>query len=160
VPELPQAVSQGSDIQVADSGSSVELIASLLEKNSQYGANSIDEYAENRGFKNQYPLGFAIFYSDGKKITAYQVPPRGNISFDLTNLKVTFQSSAAGSYVSICMNLLPVDVGGRQLRIVHDSCFVGTGHVIHAAQIDDVSIDVVALGSGPNGAAWLIGMRH
>jgi hypothetical protein len=128
----------------------LDKIQTLLEdkdKNPQKLTNFITQ----EGFEQKYPIGFALFHSDGRKTLYYGRLARSGIIFDPSNLKV--ERKADGFY---CLNILPVKIGGRLLDNFKDMC---VRQVMHVAQIGDIFIDIEPLASSDEGLAWVIGMK-
>jgi hypothetical protein len=63
-------------------------VARLLE-NKDKDPQSIKTFIDQAGLPQKYPLGFALFYADGRKTLYYTSPSRAGISFDTTALKVS-----------------------------------------------------------------------
>jgi hypothetical protein len=136
---------------VAGGQESVKLIAfeKLLE-NKDKDPQAIRVFTDHAGFEQKYPLGFALFYSDGRKTLYYGKVSSGGISFDPSTLKVT----RIGEFY--CMNILPVRIRGKLLDNFKDNC---VSHSMHVAQIYDVYLDIEPLAISSEGAAWVLGMK-
>jgi hypothetical protein len=139
-------------------------IKRLLEiKSSPAGTNAPDVQRKanqelssliaEKDLDKKYPLGFAIFYSDGRKLLSYGKPTNSNVIFDPSTLIVTNKDKF------VCLNLLPIRINGRLMDNIRDTCFGGNGPIIHAARVGNVGIDIESLGSSTEGAAWVIGVR-
>ncbi len=144
--------------QLADADLSIQIIAQLLE-NKESNPQSLEDFVAEKGFKNKYPLGYALFYSDGSQLLSYETSSAESaIRFDPSELKVTFKKAPDGKGVMICLNLLPVRINGRMMTNFRDTCFGGANPIIHALRLGNVSIDIEYLAASPRGAAWIIGM--
>jgi hypothetical protein len=143
---------QAQTMQVADADANIQIVAQLLE-NKDSKPHALDEFVTSEGLKNKYPLGFAIFFSDGHKVLSSSSSEDSNISFDPSAVKLTFEHNAA------CLDVLPVRINGRLMTNFQNICFGGGGSVIHAVRLGNLAIDIETLGESPHGAAWVIGMR-
>lgn len=141
-----------------DADSSVQLVAQLLA-NKNTDPQLLIEYNVAKGFASRYPLGFALFFSNGSQLLSYQAVANTRVRFDPSNLKVTFQRAPDSKTMRVCLNLLPVSIDGKPMTNFRDVCFGGSEPIIHAVRIDNVSIDIEYLAATPRGAAWIIGMR-
>lgn len=142
-------------LQVADANNKVQLIADVLEKQDSK-PELLSQLLVAYGLEKKYPLGFAIFYSDGHKTTmSHGRSEYGGISFEPSTLIVTIKDK------EVCLNVLPVAINGKLMTNIQDICFVGGGPVYHAAALDNkVAIDIEPLGESPHGAAWVVGMKR
>jgi hypothetical protein len=137
--------------QVAGLQGSIKLaaIAHLLE-NKDKDPQAIKQFTDQAGFAQKYPLGFALFYSDGRKVLYYGKPNDGGISFDPSSLTVT------RTHNTYCMNILPVRIRGKLLDNIRNVCVV---NISHLARVDDVVLDIEVLAGSDEGAAWILGMK-
>jgi hypothetical protein len=144
----PDTLIEGSP-QVAGLQDSIKLaaIVKLLE-NKDENPQAISTFTEQSGFVKRYPLGFALFYSDGRKILYYGRQTISRITFDPSSLKVT---RVGDGY---CMNILPIRVQGKLLDNIKNMC---VAHFTHVAQIGDVLLDIEPLATSSEGAAWVVG---
>ncbi len=145
------------EMQLADADSSVQIVAQLLE-NKDNNPAALEDFVAEKGFKDKYPLGFALYYSDGKQLLSYGISTESAIRFDSSEIKVTFEKAPDGNGVVVCLNLLPVRINGKMLTNFRDNCFGGFNPILHAVRLGNVSIDIEYLASSPRGAAWIIGM--
>lgn len=144
-------------MRLADADSSVQIIAQLLQ-NKESNPQSLKEFAAEKGFKNKYPLGYAIFYSDGNQLLSYETSADSAIRFDPSELKVTFEKAPDSKGFMVCLNLLPVRINGEMMTNFRNICFGGAKPIMHAVRLGNVSIDIEYLAASPRGAAWIIGM--
>jgi hypothetical protein len=142
-------IERSPQVAVAQDSIKLAAIVKLLE-NKDEDPKAINTFTEQAGFVQKYPLGFALFYSDGRKILYYGRQTSSGISFDPSSLKVT----RAGDWY--CMNILPVRIQGKLLDNIQNACFA---HVTHVAQIGDVLLDIEPLATSSEGAAWVLGMK-
>jgi hypothetical protein len=99
--------------------------------------------------EREYPLGFALFYSDGRNINYSIKQSSGSgVTFDPSGLEVTRE----GDYY--CMNKMPALIRGKSLGVFSHVCVAGTQHF---ARVNDVMIDVKSLKASGAQAAWIIG---
>jgi hypothetical protein len=136
---------------IAGAQESVRLAAIVrLLENADKDPYAIKTFTDQSGFDQKYPLGFALFYSDGRKILYYGKPSSAGISFDPSLLKV---SRIGDAY---CMNLLPVRIRGKLIDQVSNIC---VSHIVHLAQVGDVVLDIEPVATSSEGAAWVLGMK-
>jgi hypothetical protein len=105
-------------------------------------------------FEREFPLGFAIFYSNGKSIkyATKRNSSSGGVSFDPSGLEVTKEGT------SYCMNGVPVLFNGRPPPIhVHHVCVGSTGSTARLANFNEVAIDIKPLETSGDKAAWVVG---
>jgi hypothetical protein len=135
---------------VADTNENVRLIAiSALLENKDKDPQSIKTFTDKAGLSQKYPLGFALFYADGRRTLYYTSPSRAGISFDPTSLKV----SRIGDWY--CMNISPVRIMGKIVKI-QNTC---VAHAKQVIRINDVVLDLEPLAKSSEGAAWVLGMK-
>jgi hypothetical protein len=146
-----------SDMQVSVAGNDIDLIRELIE-NQDKDQSRLEAFTRTHAFEVKYPLGFALFYSDGDKILSYVGPTTNNISFDPSNLVVTIEHH--GVYEGVCLSVLPVAINGQPLSNFSNNCFAGVGQTMRAARIGSIEIDIEPLGTSAKGAAWVIGMKQ
>jgi hypothetical protein len=137
--------------QVAGLQSSIKLAAieHLLE-NKDKDPQAIELFTDQAGLAQKYPLGFSVFYSDGRKILYYGKTSSGGISFDPSLLTVTRNGN------TYCMNILPVRIRGNLLDNIRNIC---VGNFAHLARVNDVVLDIEPLAGSDEGAAWVLGMK-
>jgi hypothetical protein len=137
--------------QVAGMQGSIKLatIVKLLE-NKDNDPQALNTFTEQAGFVQKYPLWFALFYSDGRKILYYSRQTNSGISFDPSSLKVIHIGDG------YCMNILPVRIQGKLLDFIKNICVT---YVQHVAQVGDVFLDIEPLATSREGAAWVVGMK-
>jgi hypothetical protein len=128
----------------------IQQLRSLLENNG--GKNTptpeLKRFIDTKGLEQKYPLGFALFYTDGRKPPLYYDRQSGGVNFDPSKLSVTKLTSN-----EICFDW-------PDIHATHVWVRTKTGGVVHLFQIDHVGIDGELLGNSTEGAAWVIGMRE
>jgi hypothetical protein len=154
IPDQQGALPSGVQDQLSDIKQLLENINSRLTDARAHGDQEFTQLAHDRDLDSKYPLGFAIFYSDGHKILSYGKPGNGRISFDPSTLTI----SARGKFE--CLSVLPVSIDGRLMNNFTNLCFSGNGGVMHAARVGDTAIDIEPLGGTSEGLAWIIGMKQ
>lgn len=114
----------------------------------------LSKFIETKGFEQKYPLGFALFYSDGSKTLHYGIQPNPDISFDLASIHVL-----SLTHDEINMSGFAITVKGS--TIIIDKWSIGIDATTAHSLIGINGIDVVAesLGGSTEGAAWIIGVR-
>jgi hypothetical protein len=153
LPDQQGALPNEVQTQLSDIKNLLENLNSRIPDDRARGDQELAQFARERDLDGKYPLGFAIFYSDGHKILSYGKPNNGRISFAPSSLTL----SAMGKFE--CLNVLPVSMDGRLMNNFTNLCFGWSGGVTHAARIDNVVIDIEPLGSTSEGLAWIIGMK-
>jgi hypothetical protein len=129
----------------------VEEIKTLLlgNRNQTTPTSALQTFIESKKLEEKYPLGYALFYTDGRTPPLYfkQRAVNNNISFDPSNLRVTELTSNR-----MCFDW--PDVHATHI------CLTGrSGAVFPMIRISDVQIEGELLGNATDGAAWVIGMR-
>jgi hypothetical protein len=150
-PVAPERVTQQPPLVAQEPSASVQPIAfkQLLE-NKDRDPEAIRAFIDRAGLQQKYPLGFALFYSDGQNILYYGRPTSKGISFDPSSLKV----ARIGDWY--CMNILPIRIQGKLLDNIRNAC---VANVTHVAQVGDVLLDIEPLATSSEGAAWVLGMK-
>jgi hypothetical protein len=134
-------------------------IKRLLQENNGKTTPTPDlrNFISSNQLEQKYPIGFALFYTDGRKTLHYGYTSESGISFDPTNVTVRFERNAIGHNV-ICIDGSPVKIRGKKLD-VKNNCFGGPPPAKGQWEIDDVGLYVGLLASNTNEAAWLIGLK-
>jgi hypothetical protein len=150
-PAAPERAIRQPPLIAQEPAASVKLIAfkSMLQNKDKDPAG-ISEFIDSAGLQQKYPLGFALFYSDGRKILFYGKPSSSGISFDASRLKVTRIGDV------YCLNILPIIVGGQLLDNYRDNCARGN---VNLAVINDVAIYAEVLAGLNQKSAWVLGMK-
>lgn len=133
-------------------------IHQMLEERNNAG---IDDYLDSRNLTKRYPLGYIIFYTDGRLIYYGRA---GVLSFYSGKNLIKFDPELLvvkkGQDDSYCMNKLPIDVNGIPFDGVRDMCVSGAKGAFNAAFIYGALIVVEPLATSTNKAAWLIGIKE
>jgi hypothetical protein len=156
-----EAFQQNLQTQLAQrTQTDVEEIKRLLQENSGKTSPTpeLRNFISASQLEQMFPIGFGLFYTDGRKTLYYGYASESGISFDPTNVAVRFGRNAFG-HNKICMDGLPVKIRGKQVPDVNNACFVGPPPSKGQWEIDDVDISIGLLGSDPNGAVWVIGLK-
>jgi hypothetical protein len=131
---------------------SLKLIAFVkLLENKDKDPQAIRTFTNQVGLEQKYPLGFPLFYSNGRKTLYYGRPSSSGISFDPSTLQVTRKDEY------YCLNILPVRIRDVMPNIRY-SCFAGHG-VIHPLRLGDINLVIQPLATSTEGAAWVLGMK-
>jgi hypothetical protein len=155
-----EAVQQNLQMQLAQrTQTDVEEIKRLLQENNGKTTPTpeLRNFISSSQLEQKFPIGFALFYTDGRKTLYYGHTSDSGISFDPTNVTVRFGRNAFGQN-EICMDGSPAKVRGKQWDVTN-ACFAGPPRSKGQWEIDDVDMSVGLLGSNTNGAAWLIGLK-
>lgn len=147
---------ENGGLKIASVEDSAEMISIFLSHKDR-SANVLNKIVSDYDLKNKYPLGFAIFYSDGRKLLNYgEQQQTGNVSFDPSLLTITFIDNKTA-----CLNSLPLRIDGKPVLNMSNVCFGGSGQIIHAVRVDKLAaIDLEPLGGSQQGLAWVIGVRQ
>jgi hypothetical protein len=149
----PTKVEKEHTAHLEDIDKKLDHILSLLE-NKYKRPQELTTFIDTLGLEQKYPLGFALFYSDGRRTISDTRPSSGSgISFDPSTLKVT---RIGDSY---CMNILPVRIRGKLLDNYKDLCVSELPPGAHVAKVGDVLLDIEPLALSSGGAAWVLGMK-
>jgi hypothetical protein len=145
IPGAPQSRADSEKLQKMEL--QVEEIKNLLERQN---STDLETYVRSTDLEQKYPLGFALFYSDGRRTLYYGMSSSSGLTFDPSTLQVTRNADI------YCLNMIPVNIRGRLLDI-HNICV--TGDSMHLARINDVVLDIEELGRSSQGLAWVLGMK-
>jgi hypothetical protein len=143
---------QAEKMQVADAGASIQLVAQLLENKDTKPA-LLDEFISSRRFEKKYPLGFGLFYSDGRKTLYHSGKTNNDVQFDPSTIRV-LQLTAT----NICFSGFVVKVKGIPLTMNNVRVGARVGSVFNFMRWQGVSISGESLGVSATGAAWIIGL--
>lgn len=135
---------------ISQATANVKLVAfrKLLE-NQDKNPKAVTDFIDTLGLEYKYPFGFALFYSNGKKILYYGNPNSSGVSFDPSKLQIARQGDL------FCMSVLHITI--RALHInMKDVCVQGAGLL---TRMEGVDIDIETIARSSEGAAWIIGAR-
>jgi hypothetical protein len=143
---------------VSQATASVKLIAfrQLLE-NKDNDPQAIERFITEAKLQQKYPLGFALFYSDSRKLLYYGRSNVSGMSFDPTMLKITVAKIAGKTMY--CMNILPVKINGNLFENVQNNCFGEIASGGYAVIINGIAIDIEPWATSSKAAAWVVGMK-
>lgn len=127
-------------------------IKKVLENNTPA---QLKDFFNSKGLIQRYPLGFALFYSNGLKTLRYETD---NSGIDLSKMKVVkFEQN------QVCIE------GGMTVHrptltlkenVKLQECFNPNGPGSDLLQLgDDVMLNVEPLAGSAEGAAWVVGLR-
>lgn len=133
-------------------------IKRLLE-NLNTSAPKLNNILASLGLDAKYPLGYALFYSNGGKTLHYGVPNNNNdVFFDPANIKVL-----ALTDTGLLFTGLSLEVSGRG-KIAGNNMFMVTnlapGSIAPLTIANGIAIEAELLGRSSEGVAWVIGLRR
>jgi hypothetical protein len=139
--------------------SDLQDIKKLLESSSQNTPPpALDKFIESRRLEQKYPRGFALFYSDGRKILYYDRPNNNLQSVSVDPSKVGIDSFT-DTKICLSMSIFSAKTG---LMNFSNSCFgrntKGESVIFHYQ--GGVEIVAESLANSTDGAAWVIGVRQ
>jgi hypothetical protein len=143
---------QARNLQVADAGVNPQIIAQLLENKDSEPA-ALDKFLAAKGFEKEYSLGFAIFYSDGRKTLYYAENTNQDVKFDPATIRVLNLTPT-----KFCLSGFYAIVKGTRLLL--DATCIGSspGSVLNLMRINGVTIKAESLGGSSASIAWIIGL--
>jgi len=111
--------------------------------------SELDSYLRSKGFEKEYPLGFALFYSDGRRVLYYGKTSDRGPNFNPANVGlVNFTND------EICINMQIQNID------FNNTCFSGTpGSTIRVVKMNGSELDAESIGQSAVGAAWVIGVK-
>lgn len=128
----------------------LELIKDLLERRNPA---ELDRYFKSKELEKKYPLGFALFYSDGRKTLYYGI--HSGVSFDLSSLR----ASGISSDKFVMSGFKFTGSGGGTLAMNDVHVLTGAGSIVHLLVSGNVAVDIESLAGSTEGVAWVIGMK-
>jgi hypothetical protein len=113
----------------------------------------INKFTSAEGLQNRFPLGFGLFYSDGRKILYYVGITSQDVSFDPATIKLLTLTEK-----ELCLSGFSATI--KSTRIYMDSsCIVSTaGSSASLMNINGVKVNVESLERSAGSVAWVIGL--
>jgi hypothetical protein len=154
-------LSQGGGLTHEDAQEIKAMLEALIEHNDP---QKFEQFVDARGLEQKYPLGFALFYSDGSKTLHYGRPGASDSSFDPDTITVVSASAKL-----LCINIPSARLHNSTVEL-GQTCF-GTppwleaqtpqaGQFVNVARVGDIVLEVEILASSADAWAWVIGMRQ
>lgn len=134
----------------------LDYIQQLIE-NKDARSQELTEFINQRGLDQKYPLGFALFYSDGRKLLYYGHPSSNGISFDPSDLRVTRVDDYSWK-----LNVVPMRSNQKALEIALENISditISNNRPTLLVRASGVSLYTEPLASSGEAAAWVIGMK-
>jgi hypothetical protein len=143
---------QSEKMQMADAGVNPQMIAQLLE-NKDSEPDSLDKFLAAKGFYKEYSLGFAIFYSDGRKTLYHAENTNPDVKFDPATIRVLNLTPT-----KFCLSGFYAIV--KRTRLFMDPTCIGSspGSILNFMKINGVTIRAESLGGSSASIAWIIGL--
>jgi hypothetical protein len=145
---------QGGALKVAGETEGLDILSNILQHDKDKSSAALRSMIAYYGFDREYPLGFALFYSDGSRVLYSGEKIDTKLSFDPANIKVLRITPSDLCFSGFAWN-------GPGPHIIMDNDCVGArpGSRFELIHTKDVSVAVEALGVSPRGAAWVIGIK-
>jgi hypothetical protein len=135
------------------------LVGTLLRENQ--GRNTptpeLKKFIDARGLEQEYPLAYALFYSNGRKTLYYGPPNSMGVIFDPASIKV-----ASIKNDEICLSGFTMTISELDWAWEDNACFafgsLGIEMRIQSPK-SSLIVGVHNLGGSTEGAAWVIGVK-
>jgi hypothetical protein len=150
--KLINNLEQADKMQVADADAGIRVVAQLLENKDTKPA-SLDAFITSNGFDKKYPLGFVLFYSDGRKTLYYPVNTNNDVQFDPSTIRALRLTA-----MNFCFSGFSATLKGTHLIMEGNCLGAAVGSVVHLMSLNGVTIGAESLGGSAAGAAWIIGL--
>lgn len=129
----------------------VNRIKELLEHPSANNTRILNDYLQSYNLESNYPYGFALFYSDGRK----------TLHYGLMGKKVTFDPSLVRvkrfSMDTVCIDTGPMKMNNSTLEFT-DCCFTrGIEGKFRLVSNGTFGFEVTRLADATTGAVWVLG---
>jgi hypothetical protein len=129
-------------------------IENLLE-NKNKNPQPLTQFLDDLRISKIYPLAYALFYADGRKVLYSAIVNDAGIDFEIANIRVVTITDQ-----KICISGFRINVQGSRIRGDGIPCFImAPGTIMHFARAESVVVDVLALGGSVGGGAWIIGVK-
>jgi hypothetical protein len=124
-----------------------------MENKGNEPIRDLDNYITATGLEERYPLGFALFYSDGRKTLHYARPANG-VQFDPSNVTVEKFTND-----SVCLSITPLIIRGSS-NWHKNICFTpGERRRMAYWRLGDGAIIYVEpIANSSDGVAWVFGI--
>jgi hypothetical protein len=129
----------------------LERIEKPLENNPNENSPAIKEFVKDEKLESKYPLGFALFYSDGRRTLHYDRPNLG-VNFDPAGVKVQLTDT------SVCVSSAPITVGGIDF-IITSNCFGRrASYQITLLNTGNALVKAETVANSTDSVAWVMGI--
>jgi hypothetical protein len=147
--------SPGSTIIQADNVNinlTPEALRRLLENKNTSNSKKVEDYVQRSGLESTYPLGFALFYSDGRKTLHYGQTGTGVI-FDPSLVEVTEFGTD-----KICLSSAPIKVNRTTLNF-SNNCFArGSEGRFSFVDLGTAGVEIARLADSGKAVVWVMGL--
>jgi hypothetical protein len=128
----------------------LQQIKSMLENKS---TREISEFTMHQGLQVKYPLAYALFYTDGRKLLYYG-NPQAKVDFDPSKLIVDDTGSG------FCISGLSVSSQGSGISGPGQICLPhpAARMIIRFARIENITVIFEAIAASATEKAWVIGL--
>jgi hypothetical protein len=151
---MDQLIQRGA-LKVAGETEGLDILSNALQHDKDKSSSAaLRSFINYYGFNEKYPLGFALFYSDGSRVlySGEKIDPK--LSFDPANIKVLRITP-----FQLCFSGFAWNGAGAHLIMDNDCVSAPPGSRSELIKAKDFSVAVESLGVSPRGAAWVIGIR-
>jgi hypothetical protein len=145
---------QGGALKVAGEAEGLDILSNVLQHDKDKSSAALRSMIDYYGFDRRYPLGFALFYSDGSRVlySGEKIDPK--LSFDPANIKVLRITPS-----ELCFSGFAWNGPGPHIIMDYDCVGGRPGSRFEPVRTASVSVAFESLGVSPRGAAWVIGIR-
>jgi hypothetical protein len=134
----------------------LDRIEKLLE-NKDTQPQKLAQFFDEERFDQKYPLGYALFYSDGSK-TLHYGNPHSEVIFDPASIHAI--SITFGEIIISGFAIKALGDGEMTINATHLHTKVGTTlPLLKIGKHLEFTVDAESLGGSAAGAAWVIGVR-
>lgn len=144
---------QGGALKVAGETEGLDILSNVLQHEKDKSSAALRSFISYFGFDKRYPLGFALFYSDGSRVlySGEKIDPK--VSFDPATIKIL---RITPSY--LCFTGFAWNGAGPRISMDDDCVGGAPGSLTTAVTTKDLSVSFESLGVSAHGAAWVIGI--
>jgi hypothetical protein len=149
---MEQLIQTGA-LKIAGGTEGLDILSNVLQHEKDKSSGALRSIIDYFGFDKRYPLGFALFYSDGSRVlySGEKIDPK--LSFDPAEIKIL---RITPSY--LCFTGFRWNGAGPHLSMDNDCVGGAPGSLSTLISTDDLSVSFESLGASEHGAAWVIGI--
>jgi hypothetical protein len=145
---------QGGALKVAGENAGLDIIATVLQHERDAPPAPLESIVSYYDLAKKYPLGFALFYSDGRRLLYSGNSINSSATFNPASIKVRFLNELELCFTGFVWN-------GPGSRMIMDNICVGLqpGNKMNFYRGRDVAVTFESLAASPSGAAFIIGLH-
>jgi hypothetical protein len=151
---LSQLIQEGA-LEVAGENAGLDVIATVLQHTRDSPSAPLESIVNHYSLREKYPLGFALFYSDGRQVLYYGDNLNSNTAFDPANIKVVLLSK-----FQLCFSGFRWNGPGGHIIMGNNCIGLNPGSKMSLLVGRQVSVSFESLATSPSGAAWVIGLHY